>query len=60
MSKNKKNNEKEVMTAADSGATQEGGSETRGGDISAVKFGSIFLALGICAVLMIIAKLIGL
>lgn len=39
-----------------SGAQKSG----NGGDLSSVKFNQIFIALGVCIILMIIAKLIGL
>jgi hypothetical protein len=61
MSRSKKDKENVNETENNSVPAENGGPEKQdGGDISSVKFNSIFLALGICIALMVIAKLLGL
>lgn len=61
MARSKK--DKEIVNETENNGVQaeNGGPEKQGGgDISSVKFDTIFLALGVCIALMVIAKLLGL
>jgi hypothetical protein len=64
MSKNKKE-QKDISENINSQAPGENSNNEaekngRGGDISSIKFNQIFIALGVCITLMVIAKLMGL
>ncbi len=63
MARSKKDKEKENANETENNnvPAENGGPESQGGgDISSVKFNTIFLALGVCIALMVIAKLLGL
>ena len=61
MARSKKDKEIVNETENNSVPAENGGAEKQGGgDISSVKFNTIFLALGVCIALMVIAKLLGL
>lgn len=63
MSKNKKE-QKDINENTNNQNSGENNSKepenNTGGDISSVKFNQIFIALGTCIILMVIAKLMGL
>ncbi len=64
MSRNKKEQKdiNENINNQTAGENNDKGSENNGGggDISSIKFNQIFIALGTCIILMVIAKLMGL
>ncbi|HOT74458.1 MAG TPA: hypothetical protein PK467_01620 [Candidatus Wallbacteria bacterium] len=62
MSKNKNSNDQANKMESNQPSAENQGAEGNGsgGDISAVKFNQIFIAIGVCVLLMVIAKLLGL
>ncbi|HOD42352.1 MAG: hypothetical protein BWY32_01426 [bacterium ADurb.Bin243] len=62
MAKNKNSNDQadKIENNQSSAENQGADGKSSGGDISAVKFNQIFIAIGVCALLMIIAKMLGL